>query len=228
MEHLTPAEVVATFGRRFEDQELPLRRDLALPDDSRFIYEPAWIELSEASALYSALEAALSWEERPIVAFGREILQPRLIAWAGELPYRYSGQELPPREEPAVLTALRERVEQASGHRFNHVVGNLYRDGQDHVSMHADNEPELGRCPVVGSVSLGASRRFVIERKANRKKKRFTLHHGSLLVMEGAFQHKWRHEVPKQATASGPRINLTFRWLHGPPGWRQGPPGPGT
>lgn len=218
---LTEASVIQAFGARLPDQELPQPKQLSLPGDSRLDYDPDWIPREEATALYLDLVEALAWEERPIVAFGREILQPRLIGWAGELPYRYSGQELPPRAEPPVLAALRARVEAACGQPLNHVVANLYRSGEDHVSMHADNEPELGRCPLVASVSLGAARRFVIERKANRKKKRFTLHHGSLLVMGGAFQHQWRHMVPRQPRITAPRLNLTFRFLHGPPGWRE-------
>ena len=163
----------------------------------------------------------MGWELRPIVAFGREILQPRLIGWAGDLAYRYSGQELPPRSAPPRLSELLARVEAHTGGRFNHVVGNLYRDGQDHVSMHADAEPELGRCPFIASVSLGATRAFVFQRKRNRRRRTMKLHGGSLLEMGGGFQHQFRHAVPRSSRPLQPRLNLTFRFLHGPPGWRQ-------
>lgn len=218
---LTCTSVTTRFGERFPGEAPPQAKALRLPGESRLDYTPDWLPREEATALYRALVAALAWEERPIVVFGREVLQPRLIGWAGALPYRYSGQELPPRAEPPLLAALRARVAEAVAQPLNHVVANLYRSGEDHVSMHADNEPELGRCPLVASVSLGAARRFVIERKVNRKKRRFTLHHGSLLVMGGAFQHQWRHMVPRQPRVAAPRLNLTFRFLHGPPGWRE-------
>lgn len=201
--------------------DLPQPKDLDLGGGSWLRYEPRWLDAAGARALFIDLEQALDWELRPIVVFGREVLQPRLIGWAGEVAYRYSGQELPPRVAPPPLTELQARVEAHTGARFNHVVANLYRDGQDHVSMHADAEPELGRCPLIASVSLGATRAFVFQRKRNRRRRTMKLHGGSLLEMGGGFQHQFRHAVPRSSRAVEPRLNLTFRYLHGPPGWRQ-------
>ena len=206
-------------------QELPTPKHWKLEGKSLLDYEPHWLASDRAARLFDAMCAELVWEEREIVVFGRAILQPRLVAWAGELPYRYSGQTLEPRAAPPVLAELLDEVRQRVGAPFNHVLGNLYRNGHDHMAMHADNEPELGRCPVIASVNLGAPRRFVVERKRDRHKRRLTLHPGSLLVMGGAFQHRYRHGVPKQRTNEAARVNLTFRWLGGPPGWRQ-PPDP--
>ncbi|MEC7985072.1 MAG: alpha-ketoglutarate-dependent dioxygenase AlkB, partial [Myxococcota bacterium] len=83
--------------------------------------------------------------------------------------------------------------------------------------------PELGPNPLIAAVSLGAPRRFVLRHK-NRKfkggKQKITLHHGSLLIMGGDFQHRWRHGIPQTKGPAGPRINITFRTLKGPPGWR--------
>jgi alkylated DNA repair dioxygenase AlkB len=97
---------------------------------------------------------------------------------------------------------------------WNSLLLNLYRDGRDSIGFHADDEPELGTNPVIGSVSLGAERRFVLKRPASGEKLEFNLHHGSLLVMGGTSQHHWRHGVPKTARPVGPRINLTFRQIH--------------
>ncbi|MCB9779287.1 MAG: alpha-ketoglutarate-dependent dioxygenase AlkB [Alphaproteobacteria bacterium] len=180
-----------------------------------------WLSEAEADGLMQALLAELTWEERPVVAFGQEILQPRLVGWAGELPYRYSGQTLPPRAPTPTLSALWERVQEAVGEPLNHAVVNRYRDGRDHMAMHADNEPELGQFPVIAAVSLGAPRKFMLEWKVKRKRRRtLRLRPGSLLVMGGAMQRKWRHSVPKMAEVTDERINVTFRFLHGPPGWR--------
>lgn len=184
-------------------------------------HEPEWLSEEVASALLATLLEEVAWEERPVVAFGKEILQPRLVGWAGELPYRYSGQTLPPREVTPSVRWLWDEVERTLGARFNHVVLNRYRNGRDHMAMHADNEPELGRDPLIAAVSLGATRRFTLEWKHKRSRKRSTnLRHGSLFVMGGTCQHRWRHAVPKAGAEVGERINVTFRWLHGPPGWR--------
>lgn len=195
-------------------------RDIDLKGGSWLRYDPDWLPADQADAALSALLDELTWEERPVMAGDREVLQPRLVAWAGALPYRYSGQTLPPRETTPALAALWARVEEACGARFNHAVVNRYRDGRDHMAVHADNEPELGRDPLIAALSLGVSRAFRLELKRKRNIKRtYRLSHGSLLVMGGACQHRWRHSVPRADATVGQRLNVTFRWLHGPPGW---------
>ncbi len=203
-----------------------MRRD-KLPGDAWIDYAPEWIDKPAASALLARLIEELAWEQRPIVVFGKEILQPRLICWAGELPYKYSGQTLESRPLDGILAELNARVSEAVGVPFNHVLLNRYRDGKDHMGWHADDEKELGRQPVIAAISLGARRKFTLHRKRNKKqKRRYELANGSLLVMGGACQHTWRHSVPKMAAVQGERINLTFRLLKGPPGWREPLPPP--
>ncbi len=177
-------------------------------------YDPAWLSSGEATALMTSVIDAFDWEHRPINLFGREVLQPRLIAWAGALPYRYSGQVLEPRPMREPLPPLVQRVSDLAGAAFNHVLLNRYRDGNDSMGMHADDEPELGRDPPIAAISLGAERRFVIApRKGKAERYALTLAHGSLLIMGGSIQHRFRHGVPKQRSISDPRINLTFRRL---------------
>ena len=199
-------------------EHIPLR------DGAWLDYDESWLAPDEAHALMTCLREELVWEERPIIAQGKEVLQRRLIAWAGELPYRYSGQTLEPRTPTETLRGLMERIEAFVGHPFNHAVLNLYRDGRDHMSMHADNEPELGRDPTIASLSLGAARRFVLKPKDKRARKdiwRRSLPSGSLLVMGGRMQHTWRHGVPQMSSLKEERINLTLRLLKGEPGWRE-------
>lgn len=183
-------------------------------------YDPAWLGEEEATALQADLASGLRWEQRPIVVGGREVMQPRLMAWAGDLPYRYSGQTLPPEPLTGALADLTARVAAACGVPFNHVVVNRYRDGRDNIGRHADAEPELGWLPTIASLSLGARRRFVLSRKGRRKERNLRLGHGSLLVMGGSLQHTWYHAVPKDRGCEQERLNLTFRLLIGPPGTR--------
>ncbi|HTM20287.1 MAG TPA: alpha-ketoglutarate-dependent dioxygenase AlkB [Kofleriaceae bacterium] len=177
-------------------------------------YQPAWLGAAEAAALMVRLRDQLVWEQRSIVLFGREVLQPRLIAWAGEQPYRYSGRTLEARPFTGDLAALRDRVAAQAGAPFDHVLVNRYRDGNDSMGMHADDEPELGPDPVVAALSLGAPRRLVIQprRKRDGQRRVLQLEPGSLLVMGGAFQHELRHGLPRAAGA-GERISLTYRHI---------------
>ena len=197
---------------------MPLdRRDLG--DGALTDYDPAWLPPERAAELMRALISSYEWEQRPINVFGKEVMQPRLIAWSGELPYRYSGQILEPRPFAEPLLELTREVSRIAGVEFNHVLLNRYRDGNDSMGMHADDEPELGRDPIIAAISLGAPRRFVMVHK-KKKRDRFSLilEHGSLFVMRGTMQHKFRHGVPKQKSVAAERINVTFRRLLRPPG----------
>jgi alkylated DNA repair dioxygenase AlkB len=178
-------------------------------------YLPAWIDAPEADRMLVALREELAWEQRAIVLFGRRVLQPRLIAWAGSLGYRYSGQTLEPRADTPTTATLTARVVAQTSVPFNHVLVNRYRDGADSIGLHADDEPELGRDPIVATLSLGAMRRFVLKPRRARSgpARSLDVGHGSLLVMGGTCQRHWVHGVPRQAGVAGERISLTFRHL---------------
>ncbi len=184
-----------------------------------FEYRAAWLDRAAADDLERALAEELSFEQREVELFGKSIVQPRLIAWAGTVPYRYSGRTLEPRAFPPALAALRVTVSDLCEVEFNHALINRYRDGNDSMGLHADAEPELGSNPVVASLSLGATRRFVIRHKRkNDDRRELELCHGSLLVMGGAMQHHYRHGLPRTKKPVGQRINVTFRRLLRAPG----------
>jgi alkylated DNA repair dioxygenase AlkB len=193
---------------------------IALARDAWLDHEPSWLAPAEADRLLAVLSAELRWEQRTIVLFGRAILQPRLIAWAGAVGYRYSGQTLPPRPFTPTVEGLLARVGERAGVRFNHMLANRYRDGRDSMGWHADDEPELGDDPVVATVSLGATRRFALKprRPGDGRGPALDLGPGSLVIMGGACQRHYVHGIPRQADVRGERISLTFRWLQREPG----------
>src|SRR5262249_35860669 len=119
-------------------------------------YEAGWLPTEEADRALTDLRAELAWEQREIVLFGRRVLQPRLIAWAGELAYRYSGQTLEPRPFTDTARRMLGSVRARTGVAFNHVLVNRYRSGEDSMGLHSDDEPELGLDPLVAIASLGA------------------------------------------------------------------------
>jgi len=181
---------------------------------------PCWLEAAEADALFVELREAIAWETHRIRLFGREVASPRLSCWIGDAgaAYTYSRNRFEPQPWPATLAALRLRIEQACGARFNSVLANLYRDGNDAMGWHSDDEPELGAQPVIASLSLGAERRFRFRRRRARGEPaqpgdtlELTLPHGSLLRMAGDTQQSYRHDLPRMPHLAEARINLTFR-----------------
>ncbi len=181
-----------------------------------FVFEPAWLDADAADALFDNLRATLPWTTHRVVLFGRAVDSPRLSCWIGDpgAAYRYSGVRHEPEPWPEVLLPVRERLRCETGTAFNSVLANLYRDGRDSMGWHSDDEPELGARPTIASLSLGATRRFVLRHRRDPARRRvFELAHGSLLLMRGDSQADWRHALPRTAKPVGPRINLTFRWI---------------
>lgn len=176
--------------------------------------DPAWLAPAEAAALFDAALAEVPWETHRIRLFGREVDSPRLSCWIGDpgAAYRYSGTRFEPRPWPGALRPVRERLSGELGVDFNSVLANLYRDGRDSMGWHTDAEPELGLRPVIASLSLGAARRFALKsREHPAVRLAFELPPGSLLVMAGETQRRYRHALPRTAREVGARINLTFR-----------------
>jgi alkylated DNA repair dioxygenase AlkB len=168
----------------------------------------------EANRLLRELRTGVDWQQEEILIFGQRRLVPRLVAWHGDpgARYVYSGTEHRPQPWTPTLRHIRDRASALTGVVFNAVLLNLYRDGRDGMGWHADDEPELGRNPVIASVSLGAERRFCLRHRRRRDLKvDLPLPHGSLLCMSGATQHHWLHALPKTRRPAGERINLTFR-----------------
>ena len=183
-----------------------------------FEFREAFLAAGEADDCLQRLWRELDWEQREITLFGRRVLQPRLVAWYGdqEARYAYSGLRLEPKPWHPLLLALKSRLEEASNGHFNSVLANAYRDGNDSMGWHSDDEPELGANPRIASISLGAERTFLLRRvlalrKPGEKSRKLLLTHGSLLMMRGDSQKNFQHSIPKTRSVTGLRINLTFR-----------------
>jgi len=153
------------------------------------------------------------WRAETVVLYGKRYLQPRLTAWFGEASYTYSGLTLAPAPMTPLLNGLRRTVEDLTGHRYNSVLLNYYRDGADSMGMHSDDEPELGPAPAIASLSLGATRTFILRHKLNKRTVKIDLTDASLLLTAGDFQKYWLHGINKTAKPTGERLNLTFRYV---------------
>jgi alkylated DNA repair dioxygenase AlkB len=173
---------------------------------------------TESDRLFKDLMGNIIWNQETIKYYGKDINLPRLTAWYGdkETSYTYSHISNSPHPWTPTLIYIKNRAEEAAKAKFNSVLLNLYRDGNDGVSWHQDNERELGKEPVIGSVSFGQTRRFQLKHKTKKDLGRIDidLTDGSFLIMKGKTQQFWQHQIPKTAKPVKPRINLTFRFIY--------------
>ncbi len=191
---------------------------LSLPG-ADLLFCPDWIEPGLADALMKTLRGNIAWECHRIRIFGREIDSPRLSCWIGDADasYVYSQTRFEPRDWLPELQEIRLRLQNEFETSFNSVLANLYRHGQDSMGWHSDDEPELGKQPVIASISLGATRRFSFKAKTTGAKAvHLELPHGSLLLMRGDTQKNYRHALAKTVKPVGERINLTYRNIRSP------------
>lgn len=175
-----------------------------------------WLDAATADQWLAALVEQTPWQQPQVQLYGRKLPVPRLVAWYGDAQasYRYSGLTHQPLPWTPLLAHIRAEVMQAVGQPLNGVLLNYYRDGQDSMGWHSDDEAVLGLNPLIASLNLGGTRRFDLRRKGqSRIEHSMALQHGSLLVMRGATQHHWQHQVAKTRTHCAPRLNLTFRLI---------------
>jgi alkylated DNA repair dioxygenase AlkB len=183
--------------------------------DGTLLFNEAFLSQEEANLLFKHFEATLPFHQGTITLFGKTHAIPRLEAFFAteNKTYSYAGKTLQTHPFTTELLTLKSKIEAISQEKFNCVLVNLYRNGQDSNGWHADNEPELGKNPVIASLSLGATRRFDLRHNLTNEKLSFDLTNGSLLLMKGEMQHFWKHQIAKTKKVDTARINLTFRWV---------------
>jgi alkylated DNA repair dioxygenase AlkB len=188
------------------NERLPLR-------DADIRYYPCFFEQETAERYFQTLLRETAWEQRTLLVYGHRHPEPRLTAWYGDegASYSYSGTTRHPKPWTPLLREIKSRVEHAAGIRYNSLLLNMYRNGQDSVSWHSDDEESLGHNPSIASLSFGAVRAFHLRHRQDKHlRHKLDLAPGSLLVMQGSTQHYWHHQVPKTSRVVGPRINLAL------------------
>ena len=188
---------------------------LNLPDADVTYYDN-FFSVENSDRLLDSLINQIQWKQNNIRFYGKESPVPRLEAWYGDpgMSYSYSGIRMDPLPWTEDLLEIKKIIEPVSMTTFNSVLINFYRDGKDRVAWHSDDEKELGKKPIIGSVSFGAARKFKLRHKKYREnglRSEIMLKHGSFLLMSGSTQSHWAHEIPRTAKPLGPRVNLTYR-----------------
>ena len=163
------------------------------------------------SALYPEKileEAGITLRQNTITVFGKRHMEPRLTAWMGPC-YRYSNIQWPEQALSPLILQMIDELQDPCPFSFNAVLINYYRNGQDSMGKHRDNEPEIDQS-VIASVSFGATRLIRFTSPILQRKIDVSLNHGDLLIMKH-MQERWYHELPKRAGIPHARLNLTFR-----------------
>jgi alkylated DNA repair dioxygenase AlkB len=183
--------------------------------DAEIEYFPDFFLNEKATELFNILKAEIPWQQDSITVYGKNHLQPRLTALFGNegKPYGYSNIIMQPHHWNPLLVYIKEKIEKVCSENFTSVLLNYYRNGQDSNGWHADNEKELGKNPIIASLSFGQDRTFQLKHNTLDIRQNINLQHGSLLLMKGTTQHFWKHQIPKTKKEIEGRINLTFRTI---------------
>ena len=193
----------------------PAYPDNLLPKDGVVNYYGALISPADADDYFKRLLANIEWKNDEAVIFGKRIITKRKVAWYAEQPFEYTYSKITKRALPWTdeLLQLKALVENSTGEQFNSCLLNLYHDGSEGMAWHSDGEKDLKKNGAIGSLSLGAERKFAFKHKATKETVSLVLEHGSLLVMQGTTQTYWQHRLPPTKKVTEPRINLTFRTI---------------
>jgi len=190
---------------------------VANPIEDLLDYIPGFFNKNESLYFMDQLTNNIAWKQETLKLFGRSVNTPRLTAWYGDagITYSYSGRQFSALPWTKDLLEIKAKVELATDAKFNSVLLNYYRDGNDSMGWHSDDEPELGVNPIIASINFGQERRFDFRYKAaHQQKDHILLTDGSLLLMKGDIQHHWQHQIAKSKKQMGRRINLTFRYIY--------------
>ncbi len=186
-----------------------------LPSDGEVYYYGRILSIEKSQYYYNQLLHHIQWENDRANIFGKLIITKRKVAWYGDnaFDYTYSNTTKSALPWTKDLKELKEIVEHKSGEVFNSCLLNLYHSGEEGMAWHSDGEKDLKKDGAIGSLSLGAERKFAFKHKSTKQTVAVHLERGSLLVMKGATQKNWLHRLPPTKKVKTPRINLTFRTI---------------
>jgi alkylated DNA repair dioxygenase AlkB len=183
--------------------------------DGEVDYYGKILNRENAQQYFDQLLNNIEWENDKAVIFGKLIITKRKVAWYGDKPFDYTYSNTTKSALPWTkeLLKLKEIIERKTGETFNSCLLNLYHDGEEGMAWHSDSEKDLKKNGAIGSLSLGAERKFSFKHKVTKQTVSILLEKGSLLVMKGTTQANWLHRLPPTKKVKIPRINLTFRTM---------------
>ena len=197
----------------------PMPTDNLLPYDGQV--NDLGVVIDYPSPLFYKLVTELPWQADVVTLFGKTHVTTRQIVWMGDsdIDYQYSGHTRQTIAWTDTVFHVKRHIEEqlltlGIDANFNSCLLNYYPSGEDGMGYHADDERELGVQPIIASLSLGATRKFVFKHKKTQDKVELHLESGQLIVMHGDTQMFWKHSITKTKTVNAGRISLTFRQIH--------------
>lgn len=186
-----------------------------LPNDGEVNYYGKILNNKTAQHYFDQLLQNIQWANDKAIILGKLIVTKRKVAWYGDRPFNYTYSKTTKSALPFTreLLELKKIIENKTGEKFNSCLLNLYHSGEEGMAWHSDGEKDLKKNGAIGSLSLGAERKFFLKHKTTKQTVSILLEKGSLLVMKGATQTNWLHRLPPTKKVKSPRINLTFRTI---------------
>ena len=186
-----------------------------LPKDGIVNYYGKLLTNQESNRYFDCLINTIEWKNDQAIIYGKLIITKRKVAWYGDTDFEYTYSNTTKRALPwtTELLKLKALVEEKTGEKFNSCLLNLYHNGNEGMAWHSDAEKDLKKNGAIGSLSLGAERKFAFKHKETKETISLILEHGSLLVMKDTTQSHWLHRLPPTKRIDKPRINLTFRTI---------------
>ena len=174
---------------------------------------PGWMKPEDSEIWKEQIFQRLEWEQPKVKVYGKNFLVPRKTVFLGEkdINYSYSGLIHTSKGWPEWFYPLVAKVNSASKCNFNGCLVNLYRNGNDKMGWHSDNEIEINSDKPITSLSFGSTRDFHLKHRFSNKRESISLQNGDLLIMNPSCQKEWLHSIPVRRKVVNYRINLTFR-----------------
>ncbi len=191
------------------------------PVERRWLDDTSWVDvvpgwLRGADELYAHLAepGRVDWQRGKVWRYERWVEEPRLSSWCA------INRPLP---HPALLDAHR-RLQSQYRVQYDGFSLVWYRDGNDSVAFHRDRELRYLEETVIGVLTMGARRPWLLQPRTDRDRSRapgrgevidLAPESGDLIVLGGRCQADWLHAVPKvpgaKAEVAG-RMSVQWRW----------------
>ena len=160
-----------------------------------------------ADNLFNLLKSEIPW--RQVEYFKRDrglhVVTPRLTYVTGSF-YNNLGNP-----HPSWILKLKQNIELVTDTEYNFILYAYYRDGNDSITWHSDDERFLGENNTIAGVSFGNLRDFQLKNKVTKEIEKIPMHHGDMIIMKNNCQKDYEHAVLKTKEDVGERISLTFR-----------------
>lgn len=180
--------------------------------ENNFEFYPNFISENKANQLFEYLKNQKDfWIQHQIKFKDRISDVPRLVKWFGDMNYKYSGINNPPCKMDEVVEKIMLKINEKLNLDLNSCLLNYYRHGSDSISLHKDDERELGKKPLIAVLSVGAEREFIIKEEETKKQIKIPLKNGSLFIMKNNFNRDFFHGIDKIRDFNKGRISLTYR-----------------